>query len=71
MTVVFTGFRDKSLEKQLTDQGHKIGSSVSKKTTCLIVKERGSGSTKEQKAEQLGIPIYTLQEFKENYLPCN
>lgn len=65
MTVVFTGFRDKSLEKQLTDQGHKIGSSVSKKTTCLIVKERGSGSTKEQKAEQLGIPIYTLQEFKE------
>lgn len=65
MTIVFTGFRDKNLEKQLTDKGHKIGSSVSKKTSCLIVKEKGSGSTKENKAEELGIPIYTLQEFRE------
>lgn len=68
MTVVFTGFRDKNLEKQLTDKGHKIGSSVSKKTSCVVTKIKNSGSTKESKAEQLGIPIFTLQEFKEKFL---
>ena len=68
MTVVFTGFRDKNIEKQLIDKGHKIGSSVSKKTSCVVTKIKGSGSTKESKAEQLGIPIFTLQEFKEKFL---
>ena len=68
MTVVFTGFRNKDWENKLKEQGHKIGSSVSKKTTCLVVKERGSGSTKEQKAESLGVPIFTMQEFKEKFL---
>lgn len=67
MTVVFTGFRNKDWEKKLIDAGHKIGSSVSKKTTCLVVKERGSGSTKEQKAESLGIPIFTMSEFKDKF----
>ena len=68
MTVVFKGFRDKNIEKQLIDKGHKIGSSVSKKTSCVVTKIKGSGSTKESKAEQLGIPIFTLQEFKEKFL---
>lgn len=68
MTVVFTGFRDKDFERQLIDKGHKIGSSVSKKTSCVVTKIKGSGSTKESKAEQLGIPIFTLQEFKEKFL---
>ena len=68
MTVVFTGFRDKKLEDRLIEMGHKIGSSVSKKTTCLIVKQRGSNSTKEQKAESLNIPIFTLDEFSAKFL---
>lgn len=68
MTVVFTGFRNKDWENKLKEQGHKIGTSVSKKTTCLVVKEKGSGSTKEQKAESLGIPIFTIQEFKEKFI---
>lgn len=68
MTIVFTGFRDKSLEKQLIELGHKIGSSVSKKTSCVIVKEKGIASTKEKKAQSLGIPIFTIQEFKEKFL---
>lgn len=68
MTVVFTGFRDKKLEDRLIGMGHKIGSSVSKKTTCLIVKQKGSNSTKEQKAESLNIPIFTLDEFSAKFL---
>lgn len=68
MTVVFTGFRDKNLENRLIELGHKIGSSVSKKTTCLIVKQRGSNSTKETKAESLNIPIFTLEEFEKKFL---
>jgi NAD-dependent DNA ligase len=68
MTVVFTGFRSKEWENKLKEQGHKISNSVSKKTSCLVVKEKGSGSTKEQKAESLGVPIFTMQEFKEKFL---
>lgn len=68
MTIVFTGFRNKDWEKKLVEVGHKIGSSVSKKTTCVVVKEKGSNSTKELKAESLGIPIFTATEFKEKFL---
>ena len=68
MTIVFTGFRNSEWEKQLTEQGHKIGSSISKKTTCLVVKEKGLGTTKEAKAESLGIPIFTMSEFKDKFL---
>ena len=68
MTIVFTGFRNKDWERKLTEMGHKIGSSVSKKTTCVVVKEKGSNSTKELKAESLGIPIFTATEFKEKFL---
>lgn len=68
MTVVFTGFRDKSLENRLIQLGHKIGSSVSKKTSCVVVKEKGIASTKEKKAQSLGISIFTIQEFKEKFL---
>lgn len=67
MTVVFTGFRSPDTEKKLTDMGHKIGSSVSKKTTCLVVKEKGLGTIKEKKAEQYGIPVFTFEEFKEKF----
>ena len=49
------------------EMGHKIGSSVSKKTTCLVVKEKGLGTIKEKKAEQYGIPVLTFEEFKEKF----
>lgn len=68
MTIVFTGFRNKDWEHQLTSKGHKIGSSVSKKTTCVVVKEKGNGTTKEMKAESLGVPIFTAEEFKNKFL---
>jgi NAD-dependent DNA ligase len=42
----------------------KLSSSVSKNITALIVKQKTDKLTgKLAKAEQLGVPIYTVQEF--------
>lgn len=62
--LVFTGFRAPELEKIIKSQGGKITGSVSKKTHALVVKAKGSGSSKEKKAIDLGIPVYTQQEFE-------
>jgi len=62
--VVMTGFRDANLEERITEEGGKIGSGVTGKTTLLIVKERGQGKNKERKAEELGIKIVELKNFK-------
>lgn len=63
MIVVFTGFRDDDLETKIKEAGGEIGSGVSKKTTHLIMKKKGSGSGKEQKAIDLGIIIWTKEEL--------
>lgn len=61
---VFTGVRDKISEEVIISRGGKIGSSVSKTTTYLIMREKGSGSSKEIKAISLGVEILTLDELK-------
>lgn len=63
---VFTGVRDKELESVLVSKGAKIGSSVSKNTTHLVVKAVGSGSSKEVKAIELGIQIVSIDDLKNN-----
>jgi DNA ligase (NAD+) len=65
--IVFTGIRDKELENWIEQNGGKIGSGVNKSTSILIMKEIGSGSSKESKAIELGIEIETLESFKEKY----
>jgi NAD-dependent DNA ligase len=60
---VFTGVRDKNAEITIESKGGKIGSGVSSKTTDLIMKTKGSGSSKENKAIELGINILTLDEL--------
>ncbi len=61
--VCFTGIRSKLLEETIMAGGGEIASGVSKKTTHLIVADHSSESTKTQKAEVLGIPILTIEEF--------
>lgn len=63
MTVVFSGFRDKDLEKRLVDLGYNVASSVSKNTNYVIVKDLTSSSSKVQKAQSLGVSIIGLDEF--------
>jgi len=62
---VFTGVRMKNLEEIIESRSGKIGSSVSKNTTHLVMKAKGSGSSKETKAIQLGIEILTVEELEE------
>lgn len=65
---VFTGFRDKDLEKKAISAGYQIGSSITNKTTVLVMKELGSGSSKEDKAKKLGIQIVTKEQFESEVL---
>ena len=65
MTFVFTGTRRSDLESLIESRGGKIGSGVSKVTTHLIMKEIGSGSSKEKKAIELGIKIMTVEQLED------
>lgn len=64
-TFVFTGVRSDESEKKIQEMGGKIGSSVSKNTSYLVMKSKGSGSSKETKAMDLGVTILTLDELKQ------
>lgn len=61
---VFTGVRRKDLEDIIESRGGKIGGSVSKNTTHLVMKVKGSGSSKEKKAIDLGVTILTVEELE-------
>jgi DNA ligase (NAD+) len=63
-TIVLTGFRDKGLQQDIESQGGKVGSSVSRSTNALVVKDSSFHSTKVDKAEALGIPVLTAEQFK-------
>lgn len=63
-TFVFTGVRLPEMESLIESRGGKIGSGVSKKTTYLVMKSKGSGSSKELKAIELGVQILTVEELE-------
>jgi DNA ligase (NAD+) len=63
-SIVFTGFRDADLQELLEGKGHSIKGSVSKNTDMLVIKDKSKGGSKLKKAEDLGITVYTLDEFK-------
>lgn len=66
-SVVMTGFRDQELGKLIEKAGAKIGSSVSKNTFAVVVKE-GVGSTgKVDQAEKLGVVVMDMEVFKKLY----
>jgi DNA ligase (NAD+) len=65
--IVFSGFRDADLEQKIESLGGSIANSLSKKTTILVMKEIGTGSSKESKAKTYGTLVYDLDSFKEYY----
>lgn len=65
MKICFTEIRDKSLEAEIASQGGEVVSGVSKHTTHLIVADLNSSSSKMMKAQALGIPIFTIETFKQ------
>lgn len=50
------------LKKKIEDNGGKVGSSISSKTSYLIAGDK-MGPSKRTKAENLGVPIITEQDF--------
>lgn len=61
---VFTGVRRTDLESIIESRGGKIGSGVSKNTTYLVMKVVGSGSSKENKAIELGVEVITVEQLE-------
>jgi DNA ligase (NAD+) len=49
-------------ERAITDRGGKVASSVSKKTTCLIV--GADAGSKLEKARTLGVPTLDEAQFR-------
>ena len=66
-SVVMTGFRDKELEKKIKAVGGKIGSSVSKNTFVVLVKDLEEETGKAAKAKEVGVPLMLLETFVEKY----
>ena len=63
-TIVFTGFRDSSLEKAVESAGGKMGSSVSSKTNFVVTTNVNGTSGKLAKARTLNVPIIGIDELK-------
>jgi DNA ligase (NAD+) len=64
MNFIFSGVRRTDLEEIIESRGGKIASSVSKNTSHLVMKSKGSGSSKENKAIALGVKIFTVDELE-------
>lgn len=64
-TFVFTGVRRADLEQIIESKSGKVGSSVSKNTTYLVMKSLGSGSSKEKKAIEVGAKIITVEQLEQ------
>jgi NAD-dependent DNA ligase len=67
-TIVMTGFRDQNLLDEIKAKGGKLGSSVSKTTFVVLVKDKEEDTGKADEARKLNIPIMTPQEFMTKYL---
>ena len=65
--IVMTGFRDKELSAQLELLGASVGSSVSKNTFVVLVKDVDEDTGKAEQARTLNVPLMTPQDFKTKY----
>lgn len=74
MTFVITGslshFKNRNeLKARIETMGGKVAGSVSSKTAFLINNDNTSQSSKNKKAQSLGIPILTEDEFIARFMP--
>jgi len=66
-SIVMTGFRDAELQDKIKSVGAKVGSSVSKNTFILLVKDLEEDTGKAAEARRLGVKIMTPQQFTKAY----
>lgn len=67
-SIVMTGFRDAEIQDAIKNKGAKLGSSVSKSTFVVLVKDKEENTGKAEEARKLNIPLMTPDEFKSKYL---
>ena len=67
-TIVMTGFRDNAIQDFIKSVGGKLGTSVSKQTFLVLVKDLNEETGKVLDAKKLGINILTSDEFNKKYL---
>lgn len=65
---VMTKVRDKEIITFMTSQGASLEDSIKKDTFVLIVKSKEDTSNKTEYAVKNGIPIMTVEEFKDMYM---
>lgn len=68
LNVCMTGFRDKMLSSQISENGGNVLDSLTKNVNCLITKDKNATSSKIIKAQKMGIEVVDIQEFKLKYL---
>lgn len=66
-SVCMSGFRDKTLEGAIVGAGGKIAGGVTRNTSVLVVRDKDIVTSKTTNAKLIGIPIYTIEEFKSVY----
>lgn len=68
VVVVFTGFRDKTLQEVIRARGGRVASGVTSKTTVLVTTNSGIiPKVKAAKAKLLGVRVMTLDQFAQSY----
>jgi NAD-dependent DNA ligase len=66
-TIVMTGFRDAQIQESIKNVGAKLGSSVSKNTFIVLVKDIEEDTGKAGEAKKLGLTLMTPEEFTQKY----
>jgi len=69
--IVFSGFRDKSWEKIIVEQGGEVTTSVSKNTKLLVTTQEdidAKTNSKVVKAYELGIKVLSKEQFENQYI---
>ena len=63
--VNYNGSKDRaeSVKEEIEKRGGKVTGSVTSKTNYLINNDTGSGTAKNKKARELGIPIISEEDF--------
>ena len=64
--VLFTGFRDQSLADSIISNGGSLASGVTKKVT-VVVSPQGTSNNKTVAAEELNIPVMTIEQFRRKF----
>ena len=65
--VVLTGCRDKDIIEFINNNGGTISNSIKKDTFMLVMKDKDSTTSKATAAQLLGIPILSVNKFKQEY----